>query len=250
MIKQTSDVVVGITTAPRQTDSGQPCAYLEATLRALGRVGWPDGAPLYISYDAGGQPTPEITAAAPRARVLEHTQRLGVYGNWRYLANTLLAQYGPDRPYLLLQDDVDFCDGVVDYLPQATQRAAATRPVGCFSLYTSPAMVPVTCRGATGFVPAATDKHSFWGALALLFPPKALEKLLTAPRFMAHEHTARLDVVVGNTIVCDLQMDLCVHVPSLCDHLGAWSTIGRHKIPGIQKYRRGYDFQRDRQCPT
>ena len=111
-------------------------------------------------------------------------------------------------------------------------------------------MVPVTCRGATGFVPAATDKHSFWGALALLFPPKALEKLLTAPRFMAHEHTARLDVVVGNTIVCDLQMDLCVHVPSLCDHLGAWSTIGRHKIPGIQKYRRGYDFQRDRQCPT
>lgn len=243
MTLRIEDVVVGITTVPRRTDDDVPCNYLADTLRNLDQVQWPSSAPWYISYDAGGKPTPEDTALAPRARVVEHNRRLGVYGNWRYLAELLVAQYGPDRPYLMLQDDVQLSNGVVPYLPRAVEQSLATKPVGCFSLYTSPAMVPDGCAGANAFVPAALNKHSFWGALALLFPAGQLTKLLAAPRFLAHEHTARLDVVIGNTLVFDLGLELCVHVPSLCEHTGDWSTIGRHKIRSIQKNRRGYDFK-------
>jgi len=242
-LAQLDDVVVCVTTAPRRTDDGADCDYLQMTLDNLQRVGWPSQIPWHVVCD-GGRTIAAGAAAQRGCRVSETPRRLGVYGAWRFAAEMLLTQYGPERCFLLLQDDVDFCDQIVGYVPQAMVQTARTCDVGCFSLYTSPAMVSPQHRSAHGFVPAALDRHSFWGALALLFPPYKLAALLATNRFIQHSHSARLDVVVGNALTNDLGAPIYVHVPSLVEHRGAWSTIGRHRIKSIQTNRRGYQFER------
>jgi hypothetical protein len=85
--------------------------------------------------------------------------------------------------------------------------------------------------------------NAFWGAVAMCFPRASLIKMQTeGQRYINHKHHRKLDVVVGNSMRADMGMSIRVAVPSLVDHIGSWSTLGRHRLKGNQWGRRGFAF--------
>jgi len=237
-----SSTLVGVTTAPR-ADGAKRHDYLTPSLLSLTKAGWQ---PPHVFAEPDSNFTALVSAGV--SSVYRNADTLGCYANWKQglthllrLADDMNAEcLGSCRWLLMLQDDVIWSDKTNPAsLYAAVHSVPRPEQVGAFSWYTSPSMVGTD---DTGFVHAALHKHSFWGALALMFPIESARRLLTAPRFVNHPKDCRLDVVIGNTLSLDLCLRLLVHNPSLCDHIGAFSTLGRHKIKGIQSNRRGHMF--------
>lgn len=149
---------------------------------------------------------------------------------------------------LLLQDDVIFRDDAAQQLHAeiATRDPATT---GFLSLYTNKSMRPAVADGheeqwhRPNFYMGTQTKggKGFWGALATCWPRSTLQRMVQQPRFRDHTHHRKVDVVIG--FVClELDLDVATYVPSLADHIGKASTIGRDKI-GNQWGRYGKDFR-------
>jgi hypothetical protein len=171
---------------------------------------------------------------------------LGAFQNWRRALTTLVDCVDDDGWVLIVQDDVVFrrdcrarLDEGMDLHPDA----------GFLSPYASVAMVGTAHKARQSqdddaWIPPSFHNNAFWGALTLCLPRSSAAKLLTLRRFRDHDHHRKIDVVVGNCMR-DMRLPMWIHRPSLCEHIGAYSTLGRHRIRGIAWGRQGYRFRPD-----
>jgi hypothetical protein len=119
--------------------------------------------------------------------------------------------------------------------------------VGFLSPYVSPAMVPERAHNVRHYW-VRSVRRNFWGAVAMCFPRAALEYMINCPRFVNHKHHRQVDVVAGDVFFnsSDSRWPY-IHLPSLADHIGVKSTIGRDKNPHSQWGRHGFSFNEDYQ---
>lgn len=229
-------VTVGITTAERS----EP--YLSRTLESLRNSSWSGG--VYIRSEPGVV----LPALPDGSSIYINETRQGCFHNWHQAAWHLVEH--SNTPWiLLLQDDVIFAADVFAQLPAVLQRF--DRPdVGFVSLYTNRAMAPTHIQDGWGLANYRSDK-GYWGALATCWRRDSLHAALQTPALsqpeLAHPPgTAsvmhrKIDVLIGRACL-HLSLKIYTPLPSLVDHIGERSTIGRDLIPGIQAGRRGVGF--------
>lgn len=186
-------------------------------------------------------------------RVIENDKTLGCFRNFKHGLSWLYENTDADWLLMLQDDAVWRRDGHERMMAAVGDPANAG--VGMLSPYTSASMVAggkrTRSRQAPGseppadrWAPARFYNKAFWGAVAMAFPRASAGALLEdSERFRTHKHTRKLDVVVGNALVRELNLRVLVHVPSLVDHIGSWSTLGRHRLKGNAWGRRGYLFR-------
>jgi hypothetical protein len=228
-------LAIAMTTAPR------PTPYIGRAFDSLRGAGFAGPVHVFLEPDCPDVP---LAGAVPH----QAAARFGCFPNWKRALAWTTARVEADF-YLMLQDDVVWRPAAAAALERLMDGAAAAAGFGFASPYTSPAMVPGAYLGAASgqaWVPPAFYNRAFWGALALLFSRESAAALLRCPRFIAHDHHRKLDVVVGHCMR-DLGRAMLVAVPSLCDHIGEFSTLGRHLIRGNQWARRGYRFDPGRE---
>lgn len=182
-------------------------------------------------------------------KIHENDEKLGCFPNFRHGLKWLLDYTDADW-LLMLQDDCIWrADGSA--IIQNTINTGRFQTAGVLSAYTSKAMVPRAQRDPAKkwatknqWMNCRFHNNAFWGAVAMLFPRASALRLETqSQRYRNHRHHRKLDVVVGNAMRTELEMDVLVHVPSLCDHIGSWSTLGRHRFKGNRWGRRGFLFR-------
>ena len=170
--------------------------------------------------------------------------RLGCFANWSSALTWLTLNVQSDA-YMILQDD---CVWARNSSAEVYSLLRTQRFQGCgfASPYTSAAMVNNEFSGTSdGWFAPELHGDKFWGAVSLMLPHSAAKALLSCERFLGHTHHRRLDVVVGDSMR-DLGLPMLVRIPSICDHIGHFSTLGRHKRPENQWARRGFRFERNR----
>lgn len=219
--------------------------YLQQAVASFRRVGFEQ--PLHVFVEPGAKiHLPEVQQWG---LVVHHNeQKLGCFPNFKHGAQFLVDE--TDAAWIMmLQDDAVWRDGSVELL-QAAIDEPSHQDVGFISPYTGKAMVgkahklQLKKNKSQRWVDCHFHNRAFWGAVGMVFPRASLIRMQTeGQRYMAHKHHRKLDVVVGNTIRCDLEMRILVAVPSLVDHIGSWSTLGRHRLKGNQWGRRGFAFQ-------
>lgn len=213
------------------------------TIRSLRAAGFAQSVHLFAEPDA-----PEV-GSEPNTVFLRNQEQLGCYRNWKRALQWLVENTAADW-MLLVQDDVVWRSDASDRIHQAIH-CPALQEVGFLSPYTSPAMVPRFGRPAEGWIEARFPNwgywgywgvRCFWGALALCLPRTSALALLACPVFKHHAHPRKLDSVVGRSFR-ELGKSCKVHVPSLADHIGEVSTLGRDGIKRNQWARCGYKFR-------
>ena len=228
-------LAIGMTCAPRQVGDYQ-YKYAHRAIASLRTAGFTEQLHVFAEPGtlAGGYlPDPAKYDVA----VHENKERLWCFGNWKHGLNWLLANVDADW-YLLLQDDTIWKANGQPLLT-AAMTAGKFANVGFLSPYTSKSMVGNM--KAKGWATAKFYRRAFWGALAVCMPKQSAAALAAFPRFNNHKHRRKLDVVIGNCFR-DMHKPVMVHVPSLCDHIGEWSTLGRHRLKNNQWARRGFKF--------
>jgi len=220
------NLAIGMTTAHRTQ------LYAFESLASLRRAGFSETLHIFAEPNA-----PDLSGHAD-VRVHQNTTRLNCYGNWRH-ALEHLYEHVPADLYLIVQDDVIYRNDAAKQLTAAVSELDL-RKVGFLSLYCSVAMASPDKR--MGWQDAKFYNNAFWGALTLGIPRESAGRLLENGRFRGHDHHRKVDVLVGN---CFRDMGLArkVHVPSLANHIGRISTLGRHKVRGISWGRVGYQFK-------
>lgn len=228
-------LAIGMTVAPRPGGG----AYYPEALRSLRAAGYSQ--PVHLFTEPG---TP---AADVGADILLHPNSVkrGCYKNWRHALTQLLVLEPAAEWLLMLQDD-----GVWrgDAHAKLQDGMARYPHVGFLSPYTSKAMLSVTSvrnikvNRTDAWVPVKFHNKAFWGAVATCWPRAAVERLLACPRVVNHDHHRKVDVVIGNACR-DLGLPILVHAPSLANHIGKKSTIGRDKLIGNQWGRVGCGFR-------
>lgn len=193
---------------------------------------------------------------AKRAGLCVHynTEQRHCFGNFKHGAQFLIDETDADW-ILMLQDDAIWRKGSSALL-QAAIDNPASRGAGFLSAYASKAMISKAHKerltkdlqakdGLTQrWVQCDFYHKAFWGAVAMCFPRDSLVMMQTeGHRYRNHKHSRKLDVVVGNAIHRDLGLPIFMAVPSLVDHIGSWSTMGRHRFRGNQWGRRGFAFE-------
>lgn len=229
-------VAVGITTAQR------PEPYLSRTLASLRQTGYQE----LIRVRA--EPGVDITDNA--VAITRNSEQQGCFRNWRCLAWQLLQE--TTQPWLLmLQDDVVFVPGMWDKLSPMLASKTQDSRVGFVSLYTNRSMRPREIYQGWGLANYHAAR-GYWGALACCWRRESLQRTLDIGCIQRPEHShpagieptayRKVDVLIGRAC---LELSLQIHTPypSLTDHIGEHSTIGRDLIPGIQAGRRGIGFQ-------
>jgi hypothetical protein len=181
--------------------------------------------------------------------VHKNPKTLGCFPNFRRSLKYLLDHTTASWIMMLQDDCVWRADG------QTVIQAAINNPeyqgVGFLSPYTSKAMVPPEDKTVieqwdnnNAWRTCHFHNRAFWGAVAMVFPrASALRMETKSQRYREHRHHRKLDVVVGNAMRVELQLPILVHVPSLCDHVGSWSTLGRHRLKSNKWGRRGFLFR-------
>lgn len=187
-----------------------------------------------------------------------NAEQLHCFGNFKRGAQLLIDKTDADW-ILMLQDDAVWRKGSSALL-QAAIDNPASQGAGFLSAYASKAMISKAHKrrfredlGAEGGLVqrwvqcnfyGAGSRTAFWGAVAMCFPRASLIRMQTeGHRYKNHKHRRKLDVVVGNTIRRDLELPIFMAVPSLVDHIGSWSTMGRHRLKGNQWGRRGFAYE-------
>lgn len=242
-----STLALGMTTCPR----GDEC-YLHAAILSLVNAGFCQDIHLFC------EPGAEETPGWPQVIRHEHEETLGAFRNWRFALRYLLDNTDADW-VMIVQDDTIWTDDAADILQEAMD-TVESHTVGFLSPYASPAMVAKRYKTSGGDAPlrenitpqwidawhgnrtSAMYTQTFWGALALCIPRRSATRLLRAPRFVNHVHHRQIDVVVGESFR-DANLSRKLYIPSLCDHIGAISSLGRHKIPSIAWGRKGVGFK-------
>jgi hypothetical protein len=165
---------------------------------------------------------------------------MGCFGNWKATA-TWMAENTTEDWVLIMQDDLLWCQAGAPTLQHAVD-TFDMNTTGFLSPYTSPAMVPDRARKMRDCW-VRSQRRNFWGALAFCFPRQSLNYLLDSQVFKNHKHFRQVDVVVGNVFFSsDDKRWPIIHLPSLGQHVGKKSTIGRDSNPASQWGRCGYGF--------
>lgn len=237
-------LAIGMTVGYRN-NKGTIYDYCEQAVVSLRRAGFGEQLHAFVE--------PEAHVHIPAVKrwninLLQNEERRQCYGNFRHGLNWLLDNTDADWLMMLQDDCIWRQDGAERvYAAMADKKLAKA---GMLSPYTSPAMVPPAKRdekmweAKNEWCSARFHNNSFWGAVALIFPRASALKLENdSQRFRNHTHHRKLDVVVGNAFRAELDMPIMVHVPSLCDHVGSWSTLGRHRFRGTKWGRRGFLFR-------
>ena len=212
---------VGVTTSLRRRPT------LEWTLDGLARAGW-DRPRLFVD---GPVTIPHRHAECP---VTYREPRIGAWPNF-YLSLAELLMRDPEADaYLMVQDDVDFFDGVKlrEYLESVLWPGDSPGPVSLYSCQ-------LDARPAAGWT---RHEHPwFLGAHAFIFPGDLARRFLADPVVMAHRRTgsynglANVDTVVGEWAFRD-GSPISFPTPSLCRHVGHASTLWPGaKIEGNRK---------------
>lgn len=176
---------------------------------------------------------PDAVAGDSRARVLSNETRLGCFPNWKHACKTLL-NITAARWILIVQDDAIWQRDSARILRQQMMDRSGVR-TGFVSPYVSVHNVKKT------FVDGWNETKAGWdwcGALAFCMDRGAAEDLLSARRFVKHQGPKQVDAIVGLTML-DLKRPSFVHVPSLVDHVGEFSTVGNK---GLIPRRVGHRF--------
>ena len=126
----------------------------------------------------------------------------------------------------------------------------ADSKVGFVSLYTNRSMRPREIYRGWGLANYHATR-GYWGALACCWRWESLQRALGTDCLLHPEHShpvevvpvdyRKVDVLIGRACL-DLSLQIYTPYPSLTDHIGSHSTIGRDLIPGIQSGRRGIGF--------
>lgn len=232
------DFAIGMTCAPR-VDGATIYKYPLQTIPSLRAAGFTE--PLHLFCEPGDIYLPP----AHEFNYSIHTNDIGLgcFLNWKQGLCWLL-EHVPARAYLMLQDDCIWSTRGAGMLRGAIREPRLFGPsVGFISPYTSKSMVRNAGKAGEprGWTPAVFFNKAFWGAVALCLTPEGARDLQGVHRFATHAHHRKLDVVVGNSFR-DLNRQMFVHVPSLCQHIGDYSTLGRHKFKQLAWGRRGFKF--------
>ena len=235
-----ASLTIGVTVAPRHNNAGD-VNYVRESLSSLRSAGFAQTVHAFCE--------PQAVTALPETdtnvNVHAHDVAKGCFPNFRHSLNWLIDNTESDW-ILLMQDDCVWHPAAYDVLHRGFEQLPEA---GFISPYTSRAMVEgghpghndLSIELPAGWVPHRFHQKAFWGAVCLAFPRKSAEDLVSFRRFVTHDHHRKVDVVVGNC-TRDMQKTGYVHVPSICDHIGQHSTIGRDRIKGISWGRCGLRF--------
>ena len=241
----TKTLAIGMTVG-RRVNKGTVYDYCEQASFSLRQAGFTE--PLH------GFTEPDAAQHIPRPKrwnieIHQNKNNLGCYKNFRHGLKWLVDHTKADW-LLMVQDDCVWRKDGAEQIHKAINDPRFAK-AGFLSPYTSKAMVPKPLREPAtrwqtrnDWAPCRFHNNAFWGAVALLFPRASALKMETqSKRYRNHKHHRKLDVVVGNAIRAELKMSIFVHVPSLCNHVGSWSTLGRHRFKGNRWGRRGFLFR-------
>jgi hypothetical protein len=150
---------------------------------------------------------------------------LGAWSNFLLALNELYHREPRADAYLMVQDDAVYCRGLKKYLEQSLWPGPTP---GVVSLHTPRHLAAAT---GTGFYPADLGWGA-WGAQAFIFSNSAVRAFLSDSQVMDHrlkgvlEGKKNVDSVVGDW--CRrTKREFWLHAPSLCEHIGAKSTLWR-----------------------
>lgn len=170
--------------------------------------------------------------------------RMGNFGNWIQAGRDLLAKYPQHDTFLICEDDIAITPKIRSFIESRLWPASNC---GVISLY-CPAMSqygtrPGLNRTVVLYQDPLTSRGNLVGALALLFPRKALHDLvynydaITAwkgshsqardPRTQPWERKA-VDTWIGRTLV-KMGYSIWHFYPSLVNHVGEVSSLGHGK---------------------
>ena len=236
------EIAIGVTVG-RRVNKGKTYDYFEKSVFSTRKAGFDE--PIHAFVEPGAdQHVPDVDRW--NIRVHNNKTKLGCFPNFKHGLTWLLENTDADW-VLMVQDDAVWRRDSHNLLVNAAMHPDLQK-AGMLSPYTSKAVVPGRFLDPkpddNRWVECKFHNKAFWGAVAMMFPRASAERLLNeSQRFRNHKHHRKLDVIVGNSLRRELQMQIMVHVPSLVDHIGSWSTLGRHRYKGNQWGRRGYLFR-------
>jgi len=236
-------LAIGMTVGLRKTKQ-QTYDYCERSVRSLREAGFKQ------TLHAFTEPGAQIhVPKAPDVTMLQHEKKKGCFRNFRFGLKWLLDNTEADW-LLMLQDDALWRSDGWTIISESINSGDYDH-VGMLSPYTSKSMVfqgdkvKYAKKKVEGWRKCHFHNKAFWGAVAMLFPRESAMKMEDeSQRYRNHKHHRKLDVIVGNALRKELKLEILVRVPSLVEHIGAWSTLGRHKLRGNQWGRRGFHFKK------
>ena len=215
--------------------------YCSQAVNSLRDVGFTE--PLHLFIEPGAEVhIPE----GDNFEVHQNPEQYGCYRNFRCGLKYLTENTDGDW-FLMLQDDAIWADNSYQILIDA-MADPEKQNVGFLSPYTSKTMLSKSVRAKArkqkpGWHECTFYRGKFWGAVAVAFPRRSAERLENESKiYREHTHHRKLDVVMGHGIR-ELGLEILMAVPSMVEHVGAFSTLGRHKKFLNQFVRRGYLFQ-------
>ena len=210
----------GVTTVPSRKDT-----LLPQTLDSLNKAGFLKPRLFVDGCNSPGQ----YYKHTDSHYVTTRTTPIGAYGNWVLALWELYIRQTADR-YVMFQDDVIICPGTRDYLEECPW------PGKCYlNLYTHVENDKLaTSKGLT--YPTWFESNQLGrGALALVFDAGFLSDLFQQQYFVDHPRSGRKNMVNIDGVVSraakNLQVTEYVHHPSLTQHLGLRSSIGKRVHP-------------------
>lgn len=229
---------MGTSFAIGMTHIGRDQGYVYDSIKDLRRAGFDQNIHVF------SEPHHNDLSAVPNITVHQNEKQRNCYPNWRHTMHWLLDN--TDAQWLLIvQDDVVYRDDAAERFQSFIDKLPGGKGVGFISLYTSRAMIPKPLPKTNTWVDAKFHNRAFWGALAIAIPRGSAERLRAHPPFIEHAHPRKVDVVVGNCMRKHFGLRTMVHSPSLADHIGSYSSLGRHKVKGISWGRRGFRFRKN-----
>jgi len=237
-------LAIGMTVG-RRVNKGTVYDYCEQAAFSVRQAGFAETLHTFTEPEAEQHmPRPKMWGA----EIHKNEENLGCFKNFRHSLKWLLDNTKADW-FLMLQDDCIWRQDGSARIHEAINDKRYQN-AGFLSPYTSKAMVnlqkrePKQWATKNAWLPCRFHNNAFWGAVAMLFPRKsALAMETQSKRYRNHKHHRKLDVLVGNAMRAELGLDIYVHAPSLCDHIGSWSTLGRHRFKGNKWGRRGFLFR-------
>jgi hypothetical protein len=222
-------VAIGITVA-RRVQGNTTINYVQESIRSLRTTKFTETVHAFCEPEASHEVDSLLDLNVQR---YVHSCHQGCFPNFRFALQWLYDNTAGDW-LIVIQDD---CIWHPD-ARAALERGFEQFPdAGFLSPYTSRSMVEMGNKGHkdlsinlnSGWWPHRFHRNAFWGAVALVFSRQAAEAMLGFRRFVTHDHHRKVDVVIGNC-TRDMGKTGYVHIPSICDHIGRHSTIGRDRF--------------------
>ena len=191
------------------TCSQRRCDPLPRTLASLKEAGF-GGLRLFVDGVSDGFDD-------LRCETTYRMPQVGVVSNWWLALHELYARDRSADRYALFQDDLVCVRNLRQYLD-----GVALDDGHCWNLLTfreNEALMPT---GRVGFFPS--DQRGR-GAVALVFPRKVAERMLTDGELLTRKEQRNLDGAVNRAMRRSRVVELC-HNPSLVQHTGMVSVLG------------------------